>query len=183
LWIKIAKGRVNISKDESLASLPEMTKGDATSSSGRDHIRVAAFLLFTASGIEAAISAVQSHWGLRPNTFGVVLIVGEAILAVCLLLFRRKAIKPTLTFLVGSALFPLVRNALTFDEPGLLPFVVLFSFPLILGALHVLPWVLLFFGGQSRARYISAIGVFVVGELVDLASGFMLVYATVGRHE
>jgi len=154
-----------------------MTKGDATSSAGRDHIRVAAFLLFTASGIEAAITAVQSHWGLRPNTFGIVLVAGEAILAACLLLFRRQAIKPTLTFLVGSALVPLARAALTFDAPGLMPFVVVFSVPLILGTFHVLPWVLLFFGGQSRARYVSAIGVFVAGELIDLATGFLAVFA------
>jgi hypothetical protein len=67
-----------------------MTKGDAASSDSRDHIRIAAFLLFTASGIGAAISVVQAHWGWKPNAFGVVQIVGEAILATCLLLFRRK---------------------------------------------------------------------------------------------
>ena len=158
-----------------------MTKGDATSPAGRDPIRTAAFLLFTASGIEAASWAVQAHWGWRLNTFGVVQIVGEAILATCLLLFRRKAINPTLTFLVGSALVPLVRTAATFHEPGLLPFVVLFSFPLIVGALHVLPWVLLLSAGQSRARYVSAIGVFVVRELIDLATGFLAVYALLIR--
>lgn len=152
--------------------------GGTASDVHADSLRVAAVLLFIASALETGASVVLLHWGWKPSATNITEIVGEAVLGVCLLLFRRRAIVPALVFLIAVALVPLVHTAITYNEQGWLPFVVLFSMPLVLALLRVLPWSLLFFGRQTRARYATALVIFALRELIELMIGLLTVYAS-----
>lgn len=143
-------------------------------------LRTAVVLLIIASGIKSIMLVVLPSWGVRPGTHVVVASGLEALLAMGLLVFGRKAAILTLSFLSASALWPFIRNVSIQVAKGMeIPVGVsalLHGPPLLPVSLYLLTFVLLLIGKQRRARYAIALTSFTFYELISIVSVVVLAF-------
>jgi hypothetical protein len=148
-------------------------------SQSRRSLRTAAILLLIASAVDAITFGVQAHWGWRPTTLAIAETGLQALLGHALLRFNRSAVIPTVAFLLAVVLLTIGRTALNVDLPlDPAAFVTVYSVVLLVGCIRVIPPLMLLYGRQNTVRYAVALAIFVLRELIDIATNVLAVYAS-----
>ena len=116
----------------------------------------------------------QAFWDFWPTWMAVVETTVFAALGLGLIRMGRKLVLPTFALLLIAELVRFIRLVPRFEQAGM----VALAGPLVAAVLEILPALLLLVGVPSRARFRTALVLFIVLQVAALVAAAIHVFVT-----